>query len=270
MSARGEQRRGAGTGEQESSPGQPAPRLAGKVAIITGAAGGIGAATARQFAQEGALLVLSDADAAGAEQLCEELAGHVISCGHDVTSDEDWQAVSALALERHGRIDILFNNAGVFLAAPLLETSLEQFRRVLDINTVGVFLGMRAVAASMIEQRAGSIINVSSVAGLGGSPYLTAYAASKWAVRGMTKVVAKELAPHRVRVNSLHPGQIDTDMNARQREKTPELIDKLIKAIPMRRIGTPEEVAHAATFLASDESLYVTGSELTVDGGTSA
>jgi 3alpha(or 20beta)-hydroxysteroid dehydrogenase len=129
---------------------------------------------------------------------------------------------------------------------------------------------MRTIAPSMIEQRAGSIINVSSVAGLGGSPYLTAYAASKWAVRGMTRVVAKELAPHGVRVNSLHPGQIDTDMNARQREKTPDLLDRLVRAIPLRRIGTPLEVAHAAVFLASEESVYVTGSELVVDGGTSA
>jgi 3alpha(or 20beta)-hydroxysteroid dehydrogenase len=247
-----------------------APRLAGKVAIITGAAGGIGAASARRFAGEGASLLLTDADEAGARSLAEELGERASSRAHDVASEADWQAVTAKALEVHGRIDILLNNAGVFLAAPLQDTSLEDFRRVIDVNAVGVFLGMRAVAPAMSEQGAGSIVNVSSVAGLGGSPYLTAYAASKWAVRGMTKVVAKALAPFGVRVNSLHPGQIDTEMNARQREKTPELLDRLIRGIPLRRIGTPEEIAHAVVYLACDESVYVTGSELVVDGGTSA
>jgi len=247
-----------------------APRLDGKVALITGSAGGIGAAAARRLAEEGALLLLTDADAPAVERLASELDSPASSRSHDVTSEADWQAVTAWALETHGRIDVLLNNAGVFLAEPLVETSLEDFRRVIDVNVVGVFLGMRAVAPVMSEQRAGSIINVSSVAGLTGSPYLTAYAASKWAVRGMTKVVAKELARFGVRVNSLHPGQIDTDMNARQREKTPELIDRLIRGIPLQRIGTPQEVAHAILYLACEESTYLTGSELVVDGGATA
>ncbi len=247
-----------------------APRAEGKVALITGSAGGIGAASARRLAQEGAHLLLTDTDVDGAERIAQELGSRASARAHDVTSEDDWQAVVSWALETHGRIDILLNNAGVFLAASLADTSLEAFRGVIDVNVAGVFLGMRAVAAAMTEQQAGSIINMSSVAGLMGSPYLVAYAASKWAVRGMTKVVAKELAGSGVRVNSLHPGQIDTDMNTRQREKTPELIDRLIRGIPLRRIGTPEEIAQAVVYLACDESVYVTGSELVVDGGTTA
>jgi len=247
-----------------------APRAEGKVALITGSAGGIGAAAARRLAEEGAHLLLTDTDAPGAERIAQELGSRASARAQDVTSEDDWQAVIAWALETHGRIDILLNNAGVFLAAPLAETTLVAFRGVIDVNVVGVFLGMRAVTPAMSEQRSGSIINMSSVAGLMGSPYLVAYSASKWAVRGMTKVVAKELASAGVRVNSLHPGQIDTDMNTRQREKTPELIDRLIRGIPLRRIGTPEEIAQAVVYLACDESVYVTGSELVVDGGTTA
>jgi 3alpha(or 20beta)-hydroxysteroid dehydrogenase len=149
-------------------------------------------------------------------------------------------------------------------------TTLQDFHRLQEVNQVGVFLGMRTIAPAMADRGGGSIINLSSVAGRMGSPYLTAYAASKWAVRGMTRSAAKELAAAGVRVNSLHPGQIDTDMHARQRERTPELVEKLVAGIPMHRVGEAVEVAHAAVFLAADESRYVTGSEVVIDGGASA
>jgi 3alpha(or 20beta)-hydroxysteroid dehydrogenase len=247
-----------------------AGRLIGKVALVTGAARGIGAAIGHRFAQEGADLLLTDADEAGVRQAAAEIGSGSASHAHDVTSETEWEAVAAWALETRGRVDVLVNNAGIFLAARLEETTLEDFRRVQEVNQVGVFLGMRTFAPAMAARGSGSIINLSSVAGLTGSPFLTAYTAGKWAVRGMTKAVAKELAASGVRVNSLHPGQIDTDMNARQRERTPELMDRLVAAIPSRRIGDPQEVADAAVFLAADESAYVTGSELAIDGGVSA
>jgi 3alpha(or 20beta)-hydroxysteroid dehydrogenase len=247
-----------------------AQRLRDKVALITGAAGGIGAAAAERFVQEGALVLLSDLDGGRAQALAEQLGERASAHEHDVASESDWQAVMAAALARHGRLDVLLNNAGVFFAAPLAETSLAAFRGLLEVNVLGTFLGMRTVAPAMSEQRAGSIINVSSLAGLAGAPYLSAYGASKWAVRGMTKTLARELAHANVRVNSLHPGQIDTAMNAEQRERTPELIERLIKAVPLKRIGLPAEVADAAVYLASDESVYVTGAELAIDGGASA
>jgi 3alpha(or 20beta)-hydroxysteroid dehydrogenase len=202
--------------------------------------------------------------------VADDIGGGAAAHVHDVTDEDAWEAVAGWALERDGHVDVLVNNAGIFLAAPLGEITLEEFRRVQEVNQVGVFLGMRTIAPSMVARGSGSIINLSSLAGLMGSPLLTAYAASKWAVRGMTKSVAKELAASGVRVNSLHPGQIDTDMHARQRERTPELIDRLVAAIPMRRIGDPREIADAALFLASDESRFVTGSEIVIDGGVNA
>jgi 3alpha(or 20beta)-hydroxysteroid dehydrogenase len=248
----------------------PGARLEGKVALITGAGGGIGSAAARRFAAEGAALVLTDAGASSAAAIAAELGDCAQSAPLDVTSESAWAAVVDQTLAGHGRIDVLLNNAGIFLARSLTETSAEEFRRVLDVNLTGVFLGMRAVAAAMSEQKAGSIINVSSVAGLMGGPYLAAYSASKWGVRGITKVAARELARSGVRVNSVHPGQIDTEMNARQAAETPELVERLIKGIPIGRIGTPEEVADALVYLASDESRYTTGAELALDGGVTA
>jgi 3alpha(or 20beta)-hydroxysteroid dehydrogenase len=247
-----------------------AGRLEGKVALITGGAGGIGAAIARRFAAEGARVLITDVEAGAASELAEQLPGGAGAHGLDVTSESGWEDILGWALATCGRIEVLVNNAGLFLAASLTDTTLEDFRRLQEVNQVGVFLGMRTIAPAMAARGGGSIINVSSIAGVTGSPYLTAYAAGKWAVRGMTRTAAKELASSGVRVNSLHPGQIDTDMHTRQRERTPELIQRLVASIPMRRIGDPSEVADAAVFLASEESRYMTGSEIVIDGGASA
>jgi 3alpha(or 20beta)-hydroxysteroid dehydrogenase len=242
-------------------------RLEGKVALVTGAAQGIGAAVATRFAEEGAQVLMTDFNAESVISLAGELGQH--GRRQDVTSELEWEDVAGWAITVAGQVDVLVNNAGVFFSGRLGDTSLEEFRRVQEVNQVGVFLGMRTVAPLMTERGSGSIINLSSVAGRMGSPYLTAYAASKWAVRGMTKCVAKELARTGVRVNSLQPGQVDTDMLRGQREQTPELVEKLIRAIPMRRVGEALEIADAAVFLASDESRYVTGTEIVIDGGVS-
>jgi 3alpha(or 20beta)-hydroxysteroid dehydrogenase len=252
-----------------SAPGT-AGRLEGKVALITGGAHGIGAAIARRFAEEDARVLITDVELPAAQLVADELDRDAMAQTLDVSSEREWAAVLSWALDARERIDVLVNNAGLFLAASLADTTLEDFRRLQEVNQIGVFLGMRTIAPAMASRGAGSIVNVSSIAGLVGSPYLTAYAAGKWALRGMTKAAAKELASSGVRVNSLHPGQIDTDMHTRQRERTPELVQRLVASIPMQRIGDPGEVAEAAVFLAADESRYVTGSELVVDGGASA
>ncbi|MBV9194369.1 MAG: SDR family oxidoreductase [Solirubrobacterales bacterium] len=240
-----------------------------RVALITGAGGGIGAATARALAQRGMRLVLTDSDEDRAAAVAEAHDRDAVAVRHDVRDENGWQSVVELAQRRFGRLDVLVNNAGVFLAAPMRETTPEAFRRVLDINTTGVFLGMRA-AAPMLEHSGGLIINVSSVAGLAGTSHLAAYSASKWAVRGLSRVAARELAPHGIRVITVLPGQIDTEMNARQRSATPAWIDAIIRATPMRRLGSPDEIAETIALLASGASTYMTGAEITIDGGLTA
>jgi 3alpha(or 20beta)-hydroxysteroid dehydrogenase len=189
---------------------------------------------------------------------------------HDVTSEADWSAVVADVLQSFGQIDILVNNAGIFEQGSILDTTLEAYRRTIDINQVGVFLGMKAVAAHMAGRRKGSIINISSVAGMAGTPGFVAYGASKWAVRGMTKGVAKELAPHGVRVNSIHPGIIDTPM-LQTFEAAGEGVREAVRTrIPLGYEAEPIHVANLALYLASDESAYSTGSEFIVDGGWTA
>ena len=243
-------------------------RLQDRTALISGGARGQGAVEARLFAGEGANVVLTDVLDEEGERTADIIGGRFLH--HDVTSEEEWAAVVARAVELHGGIDILVNNAGIYRIGSLLETSLEEYRSVIEVNQVGVFLGMRAVAPAMIEGGGGSIVNISSLAGLRGGGGGIAYGASKWAVRGMTKSAAVALAPHGIRVNSIHPGVIETPMLGDTSMAVPGNIERFAEGAPLGRIGQPEEVARLALFLASDESAYSTGSEFIVDGGSLA
>lgn len=242
-----------------------AGRVEGKVVIVTGAARGQGAAEARLLAREGAKVVVTDVLDGG--PVAEEAGGRYLR--HDVSSAEQWAEVVDAVVAGHGRIDGLVNNAAILLGARLLDTTEEDYRRIVDVNQIGVFLGMKAVAARMKEQGSGSIVNISSGAGIRATTGSFAYAASKFAVTGMTKAGALELARYGIRVNSVHPGIIDTPMVAPADGDT-TFNDRLVRATPMRRMAQPEEVANLVLYLISDESSFSTGAEFVVDGGVTA
>lgn len=243
-------------------------RLEGKVALITGGARGQGAQEARLFATEGAKVVLTDVLDDDGKDTATDIGDAATYHHHDVTSETEWASVVEAVLTEHGHLDVLVNNAGILAISPLVMTTEADYRRVIDVNQVGVFLGMKAVVPHMVEQQRGSIINISSVAGLMGSPGMIAYGASKWAVRGMTKSVALEVAPFGVRVNSIHPGIIDTPM-LEEFEKW-GIMGAVMDRVPIGRTAEAAEVARLALFLASDDSAYSTGSEFVVDGGMTA
>ena len=243
-------------------------RLEGKTALITGGARGQGAAEARLFAAEGANVVLTDVLDEDGERTADAIGADYLH--HDVTSEAEWSAAVAHAVALHGGVDVLINNAAIYSPSSIVETEPDEFRRVIEVNQVGVYLGMREVAPVMIERGGGSIINISSGAGMRAGASGFAYAASKWAVRGMTKSAAVRLGPHGIRVNSIHPGLIDTPMLGQTRIVQGGNLDEVVERIPLRRIAQPEEVAKLALFLASDESAYSTGSEFIVDGGVLA
>ncbi|MGY9074427.1 MAG: SDR family NAD(P)-dependent oxidoreductase [Acidimicrobiales bacterium] len=243
-------------------------RLEGKVAIITGAARGQGEAEARLFAAEGATVVLTDVLSTEGTAVASELGATFHH--HDVASEDGWARVVDATVEAHGRIDVLVNNAGIFHRAKLIDHTLDDLRRLLDINLIGVFLGMRTVAPHMISQESGSIINISSVAGLIAAPGSIGYGASKFAVTGMTKTAAIELARHHIRVNSIHPGMIDTEMIMEVTNGDEGRLERMASSTPWRRAAAPEEIANLALYLASDESSFSTGSEFVADGGVTA
>jgi 3alpha(or 20beta)-hydroxysteroid dehydrogenase len=237
-------------------------RLDGKVALISGGARGQGAAEATLFVAEGAKVVIGDVlDAEGKETAAA--FGEAGAFSHlDVTDEESWQAVVSDTEARFGPISVLVNNAGVLSFGRVDRIELAEFERIMQVNVRGVFLGIKTVAPSMRRAGGGSIINTSSTSGLVGLPYLGAYVASKWAVRGLTKTAAIDLGHDGIRVNSIHPGGIDTPMVAGTDQDAP-----FYRRLPVARMGTVDEVARAVLFLASDESSYTTGAELAIDGG---
>ncbi len=247
-------------------------RLEGKVALISGGARGMGAAEARFFAREGARVAVGDLleeEGARLESEIAEAGGDCIFIRLDVTSEESWANAVEVTVSRYGRLDVLVNNAGVYQKARVEDTTLEGWDRVMAINATGPFLGTKAAVPAMRDSGGGSIVNISSTAGLVGSLHSTAYTASKGAVRLLTKATAVQYAGDGIRANSVHPGPIDTDMLAAV-YSDPEERRLRVSRIPMGREGTVEEVAYGVLFLASDESSFMTGSELVIDGGATA
>lgn len=249
------------------------PRLAGKVALISGGARGIGAATARLFAQEGARVVVGDVLEPEGRALEAELSGRggqAAFVSLDVTREPDWERAVAAAVTRFGKLDVLVNNAGIGGAGRVEDTTLEEWHRVMEVNATGVFLGTRAAIPALRRAGGGAIVNISSQLGLVGmddsSPQ---YQASKGAVRLLTKHTALQYAQEGIRANSVHPGPIVTPMTEKRRAD-PAIRARMVSRIPLGRYGEAEEIAYGVLYLASDESRFVTGSELVIDGGWTA
>lgn len=241
-------------------------RLEGKVAIITGAARGMGAAHARRFVAEGAKVVLTDLNVEEGTALANELGENALFVEQNVTSADEWANVVAQAEKAFGPVNVLVNNAGISVSKSLLQMTEEEYRRIVDINQVSVFLGLKTVVPSMQKAGGGSIVNISSINGIVGGA--VGYTDTKFAVRGMTKAAAIECSHYGIRVNSVHPGVIETPMVTQG--DAVEAIKEFAKHIPLKRMAQPEEVTNLVLFLASDESSYSTGSEFIVDGGLTA
>lgn len=246
-------------------------KLDGKVAIISGGARGQGAAEAKLFTQEGAKVVFGDIlddEGKKVEAEIQELGGDALYVHLDVTSEDDWKNTIQTAVSKYGKVDILVNNAGIIVPRLAIEdTTADEWDRVMSVNAKGVFLGTKHTIPAMRESGGGSIVNISSVAGIGQSSHQEpAYAASKGAVRIFSKVTASQHAKDGIRCNSVHPGPIDTDMLTTAMGD-PEFLEKRLQRVPMNRMGHVDEIAKGVLYLASDDSSYVTGSELVIDGG---
>jgi 3alpha(or 20beta)-hydroxysteroid dehydrogenase len=240
-------------------------KLQNKVAIITGAAQGMGATHARKFVEEGAKVVITDINIEAAQKLADELGSNAIALKLNVSKADNWKEVVEKTEEKFGPVTVLVNNAGIGIFKPLEELTEEDFRLTFEIDELGVFLGMKTVVPSMKKANGGSIVNISSVDGLVSAPTAIAYSASKHAVTGMTKGAAAELGQFGIRVNSVHPGVIESPMA--EQGDVAEIIKKLEQDIPLRRRAKTEEVSNLVIYLASDDSSYSTGSQFVVDGG---
>lgn len=244
-------------------------RLDGKVALISGGARGMGAAEARLFANEGARVVVGDVLNDAGRAIVDEIGDTAAFARLDVTQESEWANATRHTLDTFGRLDVLINNAGVGGVSPIEKLSLEEYRRITEVNQTGVFLGIRAAIEPMVAGGGGSIVNISSIDGLVGMPHCLPYVASKFAVRGMTKTAAMELGDRGIRVNSIHPGHIATPMNnpTGSEEAAQRMREYCERDVPLARIGLPKDIAWLALFLASEESAYCTGSEFIADGG---
>lgn len=244
-------------------------RLEGKVAIVTGGAQGMGAATVRLFASEGARVAIADVAEEKGRALAAELGDKAIFVRLDVRSEAEWTAAVAATVSAFGKVDVLINNAAVVHFTPIEALDPAEAERVLAINVLGAMLGAKHVTPHMEKAGRGVIVNISSVDGLRGCNGLSVYTASKWAVRGLTKTQALELGPRGIRVCSVHPGGVNTQMG-NPSGLTGDSLNKDYKRVPLQRIGEPEEIARASLFLASDDASYISGAEVAVDGGWTA
>ncbi|MET3960175.1 3alpha(or 20beta)-hydroxysteroid dehydrogenase [Marmoricola sp. OAE513] len=243
-------------------------RLHGKVAIVTGGAMGQGAAIARDFVAEGAKVAIADVADEQGQALADELGESAYFRHHDVSDEASWTALVEDVNERFGPVNVLANNAGILRFGDIERMTVEEFMLVFNVNQLGTFLGMKAVARTMRKNGGGSIINSSSTEGLGGMASLAAYGGTKFAVRGMTKAAAMELGPKGIRVNSIHPGMIDTPMT--RPHGGDAAMEFGASRVPLRRVGHPADVSPLYVFLASDESSYINGAEIAIDGGVTA
>lgn len=244
-------------------------RLDGKIAIVTGGAQGQGAAIARAFVAEGAKVVIADVADEPGKLLADSLGEAALFVHHDVSSEESWTSLVAETAEAYGPVNVLANNAGILRFGEILTQPVEEFELLWRVNTLGCFLGMRSVITTMKENGGGSIINASSIEGLAGMAFVAGYTSTKFAIRGMTKAAALELGPSGIRVNSVHPGMIDTSMTRGVGADDAAMAFGASK-VALKRVGHPEDIAPLYVYLASDESSFVTGAEIAIDGGATA